>query len=541
MKSFVARLFVLSWLVSSNSLPAEDPQVSIVPKPVKVELRTGSFLLKPETKVTFQPAARVEAQLLAQRLAKATGFPLQTTEANKEAENTLFLIVDTNLERVGTEGYVLDIDTRRAVISAPTAAGVFYGTQSVLQLLPPAIYANSPGKNVAWNIPAMHVEDFPRFAWRGALIDVARHFMPKQTILKFVDLLAMHKMNRLQLHLTDDQGWRIEIRKYPKLTEIGSRRKETRLGHEDKKGGFDGKPHGGFYSQADIREMVRYAQERHVTIVPEIEMPGHAQAAIAAYPELGNTNEKLEVSTEWGVHKNVFNANESTILFLQDVLSEVVELFPSRFIHVGGDEVPIDQWKTSPQAQARMRELKLENELALHGFIIRRMDDFLRSKGRRLVGWDEILEGGVGTTAVVMSWRGSKGGIEAAQAGHDVIMAPNTHTYFDYYQAKGPDEPLAIGGHVPLETVYSFDPVPKNFSATQAQRVLGTQGQLWTEYIATERHLEYLAFPRLTALAEVAWTPAQGKDYAGFQQRLRVHEQRLNSLGVNYRRSFPTR
>jgi hexosaminidase len=478
-----------------------------------------------------------EARLLAEALRRATGYSFEVSESHREIDDAILLTVDPSLERVGDEGYLLRVEPKRVIVHAHTPAGAFYGAQSLLQLLPPAVYAGSVRQGVQWSIPCLHIEDFPRFLWRGALVDVSRHFMPKPVILKFIDALAMQKMNRLQLHLTDDQGWRIEIRKYPKLTEIGSSRKETLLGHHSEKKGFDGKPHAGFYSQADIREMVQYAAARHVTIVPEIEMPGHAQAAIAAYPELGNTGEKLEVSTTWGVHKNVFSPDEKTIRFLQDVLAEVVELFPSKFIHVGGDEVPTDQWKASPQAQARMKELGLKSELALHGYIIRRMDEFLRERGRRLVGWDEILEGGVDTTAVVMSWRGSKGGIEASRGGHDVIMAPNTHTYFDYYQAKGPGEPLAIGGFVPLEAVYGFDPVPEGFSAAEAKHILGTQGQLWTEYIADQRYLEYMAFPRLTALAEVAWTPAQRKDYKGFLDRLRVHEQRLDNIGVNYRRS----
>ncbi|MCW5978436.1 MAG: beta-N-acetylhexosaminidase [Bryobacteraceae bacterium] len=521
----------------SGSPGAESTAAAIIPKPVAVESRSGTFEFNRDTKIVAQPAAASEARLLAGALRVATGFPFDVVEADKGAENAVFLGLDPALTRLGTEGYILEVTPRQVTIQAPTAAGAFYGAQSLRQLLPAAAFSSTPQEGAAWSVACVRIEDYPRFQWRGALLDVARHFMPKETVLKFIDALAIQKMNRLQLHLTDDQGWRIEIKKYPKLTEIGSKRKETRVGLENEKRGFDGKPHGGFYSQADIREMVKYAEERHVTLVPEIEMPGHAQAAIAAYPELGNTGEKLEVSTMWGVHKNVFNANESTIKFLQDVLTEVLDLFPSQFIHVGGDEVPLDQWKASKQAQARMKELGLKEEVQLHGYIIRRMDDFLRSKGRRLVGWDEILEGGVDQTAVVMSWRGSKGGITAAKAGHDVIMAPNTHTYFDYYQAKGPDEPLAIGGFVPLEMVYGFDPIPSEFSPAEAGRILGAQGQLWTEYIATQDYLEYMAFPRLTALAEVAWTPAERKDYQDFTARLREHEKRLDNLGVKYRPS----
>jgi hexosaminidase len=359
--------------------------------------------------------------------------------------------------------------------------------------------------------------------------------MPKAAILRFIDAMALQKLNTLQLHLTDDQGWRIEIRKYPKLTEIGAWRKETRAGHENDAKGFDGKPHGGFYTQADMREIVAYARERHINVVPEIEMPGHAQGAIAAYPELGNTGEKLEVGRHWGVNKNVFNVNERTILFLQDVLSEVLEIFPSKFIHVGGDEVPKDQWKASAEAQARIKQLGLKNEEELQSYFIRRMDEFLTARGRRLVGWDEILEGGLAPGATVMSWRGNKGGIAAARAGHDVVMTPTDYVYLDYYQSKDAGEPLGIGGYVPLEKVYSFEPVPPELNQNEARRVLGAQGNIWTEYIQTPEHLEYMAFPRLAALAEVTWTARDKMDFQDFEPRLVPLQERWKAMGVNFR------
>jgi hexosaminidase len=512
-----------------------EPAVSLIPLPVRLELHRGVFELRADTPIGADSALIPAARLLAASLAPATGFTLPVSQPAAERAGGIRLQLDASLERLGQEGYSLEVTPQRVLIRAFGAPGAFYATQTLRQLLPPAIYSKQPRPGVSWRIPCVRIEDQPRFAWRGALIDVARHFMPKETILKFIDLLAIHKMNSLQLHLTDDQGWRIEIKRYPKLTEIGSIRKETRVGHEREARGFDGKPHGGYYSQADIREIVEYARLRHVRLVPEIEMPGHAQAAIASYPELGNTRERLEVSTRWGVHKNIFNVNESTIEFLQNVLAEVLELFPGEFIHIGGDEVPVDQWKSSPQAQALMRQLGFKSEVELHGWFIGRMNEFLISRGRRLVGWDEILESGAPAGAVVMSWRGTKGGIAAAGAGHDVVMAPNTYTYFDYYQSRHPGEPLAIGGFLPIEKVYEFNPVPAELTPEEAGRILGAQGQLWTEYIPTPQQLEYMAFARLSALAEVVWTPQALRDWPGFLARLRPHLERLEALEVNFR------
>ena len=355
-------------------------------------------------------------------------------------------------------------------------------------------------------------------------------------MLRFIDALAIHKVNILQLHLTDDQGWRIEIRKYPKLTEIGSWRKETRVGREGKSDAFDGVPHGGFYTQSDIREIVRYASDRHITVVPEIEMPGHAQAALAAYPEFGNTGEKLDVWTRWGVSKNVFGVGERTFRFLEDVLTEVMELFPGKYIHVGGDEVPKDQWKASPEAQARIRELGLKDETALHTWFIGRVHEFLKKNGRTLVGWGDITESGITPGSVVMSWRNMNAGVEAARLGNDVVMVPHTSTYFDYYQAGPEGEPFAIGGMTPLEKVYAFEPVPPELTGTEAaRRVLGTQGHLWSEYMKTPEVMEYMAFPRMCALAEVMWSSAANRDYGSFGRRLPQHLQRLKAVGVRYR------
>jgi hexosaminidase len=398
------------------------------------------------------------------------------------------------------------------------------------------MFSQTQKPGAVWDLPVVHIEDQPRFGWRGAMLDTCRHFMPKDFVLEFIDLLALHKLNSFHWHLTDDQGWRIEIKKYPRLTQVGAWRKETRLGHEGRtQHGFDKQPHGGFYTQREIREVVEYARQRHITIVPEIEMPGHAQAAIAAYPELGVKGEPLEVWTRWGVNANIFNPNEKTILFMQDVLSEVIKLFPGTFVHVGGDEAIKDQWKASPEVQARIKELGLKDEHEMQSYFIGRMDKFLTSKGRRLIGWDEILEGGLAPGATVMSWRGVKGGIAAAQAGHDVVMAPTTFTYLDYYQSQEPGELPAIGGFLPLETVYSFEPIPNELTPEQSSHVLGAQAQIWTEYLPTPGHVEYMAFPRLLALSEVTWAAKDRKNYPDFLARLAVHEERLKLLNVNFK------
>jgi hexosaminidase len=516
----------------SGSLAAvagqEAAEPAVIPRPARLLRRSGEFLLEPATRVVAGAGARDEAEWLA-------GVLGCRTSDQARRRGSVELRLEPSLAHLGPEGYMLEVTPQRVTIRGSAAAGVFRGAQSLRQLLPPAAFSAAGGAGSRWRVPCLEIGDSPRFPWRGGLMDVARHFQPKAAILKYIDALALHKINTLQLHLTDDQGWRIEIKKYPKLTEVGSVRRETRAGHEREGRGFDGKPHGGYYTQADIREIVAYAGKRHITVVPEIEMPGHAQAALAAYPEFGNTGEKLEVWTRWGVSRNVFRVSEKTFGFLEDVLSEVLELFPSRYIHVGGDEVPPDQWKASPEAQARIRELGLTSETELHTWFIGRINRFLSARGRTLVGWDEIIEGGMTPGAVVMSWRGVKGGIEAARQGHNVVMTPTSHTYFDYYQSKDPREPLAIGGLITLEQVYDYEPVPAEVSPEEAPRVLGTQGQLWSEYLPTPEHMQYMAFPRMCALSEVAWTPAERRDYADFLRRLPIHLERLKAMGINFR------
>jgi hexosaminidase len=531
---FRAALFVCLFFASVVAV-VEAQRISIIPRPASVSLAAGEFVLDSTTVVLTDRKLRPIGQLLIGWLAPSTGLPLQLKRGARARPNSICLKLDPSLSPLGQEGYRLDVTPESVVIRAPHPAGVFYGVQSLRQLLPPQVFADSLQRAVRWAIPAVSIEDAPRFSWRGALLDVSRHFMPKQTVMKFIDLFALHKLNVLHWHLTDDQGWRIQIKKYPLLTKIGSIRKETRVGHERDAKGFDGTPHGGFYTQDEIREIVEYARRRFVTIVPEIEMPGHAQAAIAAYPELGNTGQRLEVSTHWGVHKNIYSVSEQTIRFLQAVLKEVLDLFPSKFIHVGGDEIRKDQWKTSPEAQARIKQLGLRDEQDLQTYFIRRMAKFLSSHKRRLVGWDDILERDLPREAVVTSWRGTEGAITAARAGYDVIMATSAYTYLDHYQSKDKGEPLAIGDYLPLDTVYSFDPVPRDLTELEARHILGAQGQLWTEYISDQSQLEYMAFPRLIALAEVTWTPTENRVYRDFWERLKFHEQRLRQLQVNFK------
>jgi hexosaminidase len=531
-------LFVAASAVIVHSAADVGPPLSIVPQPVSVTRHDGAFALSPRTPVIVADSTRDLGNRLADMLAPATGWRLAVRTGPPTA-GAIVLRVDPSLTDLGTEGYRLDATRDRVTIRAAAAAGVFYGIQTLRQLLPPDILRQARVANVAWTVPAVSIVDVPRFAWRGAMLDVSRHFMPKEFVRKFIDLLALHKMNTFHWHLTDDQGWRLEIKKYPRLTEVGAWRKETIVGRPSRDGSpnvFDREPHGGSYTQDDVREIVAYARDRFVDVVPEIEMPGHSQAAIAAYPELGNLDQPLEVSTTWGVHQNILNPEESTIRFMEDVLTEVMDLFPSRYIHIGGDEADKTQWRASARVQARIHQLGLKDEAEMQSYFTRQIDAFLTAHGRRLLGWDEILEGGLAQGATVMSWRGVAGGVTAARAEHNVVMAPTTHTYFDYYQSSDREaEPLAIGGLLPLETVYQFDPIPSELSAAASRHILGAQGQIWTEYIKGPKQVEYMAFPRLSALAEAMWTPPARKSFSDFTARLATHLQRLARLDVNYR------
>ena len=385
-------------------------------------------------------------------------------------------------------------------------------------------------------VGATEIQDAPRFPYRGMHLDVGRHFFGPDFVKRYIGMLARYKINRFHWHLTEDQGWRIEIERYPRLTQVAAWRSETHVGHAREPYNGDGQRYGGFYTKDEIREIVAYAQERYVTIVPEIEMPGHSLAALAAYPELACTEGPFEVATTWGIFEDIYCPQEETFEFLEGVLTEVMELFPGEYIHIGGDEAPKARWEESPVAQAVIEREGLEDEDELQSWFIRRIERFLNANGRRLIGWDEILEGGLPPNAAVMSWRGTAGGIEAARQGHDVVMTPTSHLYFDYYQSEDRDqEPLAIGGYLPLERVYSFDPVSADLSSEEARHVLGAQGNVWTEYIETADHVEYMVFPRLFALAEVVWSSPESRSFDSFSQRLGWHLSRLDALGVGYR------
>ena len=531
-------LIVLTAICPAAERPRE--MVSVIPQPVSIEYDEGYFQIGPETRIIAEDQAAIEAAKLIDVLAPAMGFKLNLANASQRRRESITLELEKGPFKLGEEGYMLRVMPKRILIRAKQPAGLFYGIQTLRQLLPAQVFSKTKAEGVEWKVPCVRITDCPRFQWRGLLVDPARHFIPKQDLMRFIDIMALHKFNSLQIHLTDDQGWRIEIKKYPRLTQVGAWRSETLIGHNSQKPWrFDGKRHGGFYTQNDIRQIVKHALDRHIRIVPEIEMPGHARSAISSYSHLGVFPEKqkdIRPWTHWGVSQDIFAPRSRTISFLQDVLSEVMELFPGRYIHIGGDEAVKNQWKASEEIQALIRSKGLKDEDELQAWFIKQMDAFLAKRGRRMVGWDEILQGGLAPGATVMSWRGQQGGITAANAGHDVVMAPTSHTYFDYYQGPSDKEPLAIGGDLPLVKVYGFEPIPEDIAAGKTGHVLGVQGQLWGEYISTARHLEYMAYPRASALAEVGWSPKTSKNYENFLARLSRHLNRFDVAGIHYRK-----
>lgn len=459
-------------------------------------------------------------------------------DEEKSDKNIAFFDLDTS---IADEGYSLDIDPSKIIIKASSAAGFYYAVQSLKQLLPIAVYGDKESVSVEkWEVPCAHIDDAPRFSYRGMHLDVARHFFSVDEVKRYIDLLAMHKLNVFHWHLTDDQGWRIEIKKYPKLTEIGSIRKYTMV--EKNFDQYDNTPYGGYYTQDQIRDIVNYAKERFITIIPEVDLPGHMVAALASYPSLGCTGGPYEVQGVWGVHPDVLCAGkEETYEFVTDVLSEVIELFPSRYIHIGGDECPKDRWKKCPLCQARIRKLGLKTdkehtaEERLQSYFMTRVEKFLNENNRQIIGWDEILEGGAAPNATVMSWRGTDGGVQAAKLRHNVVMTPNTYLYFDYYQSEDTQtEPLAIGSYVPLERVYDFEPVPDTLDNDSKKYILGAQANLWTEYISDFKQVEYMLLPRLDALSEVQWTQPENKNWVNFLDRLQHNIQVYDLKGYNY-------
>lgn len=502
---------------------------SIIPLPAKMEMTNGRFLIDDNTKIYAADELEKEADFLSGMLSTASGANVSSTKNSKNDAHIIYLKLDKSIQN--EEGYKLNVAYDKIEIWGKNPAGVFYGIQSLRMLMPP----KAEKKAVAEvSIPVVVIDDAPRYPYRGMHLDVGRHMFPVDFIKKYIDMIALHKMNRFHWHLTEDQGWRIEIKKYPKLTEIGSVRKETVLAKNLDPYIGDEEEYGGYYTQKEVKDIVAYAQDRHITIIPEIEMPGHARAALTAYPELGNGTGPYEVATTWDVFNQIFAPKEETFQFLENVLTEVMRLFPSEYIHIGGDEAPKNEWKASAQAQEVIKREGLKDENELQSYFIHRIEKFLNEHGRQIIGWDEILEGGLAPNATVMSWRGSQGGIEAAKQGHDVIMTPNTHLYFDYYQSKNKDEPLAWGGYLPVEKVYSLNPTPKELEKDEAKHILGAQGNVWTEYIKTSNHLEYMVLPRMSALAEVVWTPNDKKNWEGFLSRLEVLAKRFDAMDYHY-------
>jgi hexosaminidase len=527
----------------SGETPPPEPIVpkryNLIPLPQKLVEREGAFALSSDARIvtsgTDPDLARV-ALRLAERLRAATGYPVPVDAAGGATPAAIELAIDGGI--AAEEGYTLDVDANGIHAAAKGARGLFYAVETLRQLFPAAIESPSPTNGVSWNVPAVHIEDAPRFSYRGMHLDVSRHFFPVDFVKRYVDLLAHYKMNTLHWHLTDDQGWRIEIKKYPKLTEIGSRRKETVVGIPGPQATYDGTPYGGFYTQDEIRDVVAYASERFVAVLPEIEMPGHALAALASYPELACTPGPFETATTWGVFEDVFCPSDATFQFLNDVMGEVTMLFPSPLVHVGGDEVPLARWDASPVAQGVVASAGLAGTADLETWFIGKIGAFLGTSGHKLVGWDEIAEGAKIPDAIVMSWRGAEKGALAAKQGYQVIMTPIESCYFDKAQSLDPTEPLSGGGVLTLEQVYAFDPMPAGLSADQAALVLGAQGNLWTEYISTPSQAEYMAFPRALALAETTWSPQASRSYRDFLARLTGNATHLDALGVNYARHF---
>ena len=522
--------------MSMGQVPALAADINVIPIPVKVSEQRGEFTLPQNINIQYNTdEGKAIADYLANKLKASTGYTVNV--GNKKGNVTISINPKLKMH---DEGYQLQVTAKGVNIKAKTGKGAFYGMQTFLQLLPAEVESANVVKGVKWVAQCCNIDDYPRFGYRGFHLDPCRHFITVENVKKQIDLMASLKVNTMHFHLTEDQGWRIEIKKYPLLTEIGSKRTQTVIGHNT--GKYDGKPYGGFYTQKEIRDIVKYAADRYITIVPEIDLPGHMQAALAAYPELGCTGGPYKVWEMWGVSDNVLCAgNDKTMKFVDDVLKEVVALFPSKYIHVGGDECPKTQWQKCPKCQARIKELHLEAkdghtaEERLQSYVITHASNYLKSLGRNTIGWDEILEGGLAEGATVMSWRGESGGIAAAKQHHDVVMTPNSYLYFDYYQSHDKaNEPEAIGGYLPLERVYSYEPMPKELTADEARHIIGVQANIWTEYMPTFKQMQYMALPRMAALSEVQWSQPELKNYADFTSRLVDFTHLYDHLGYNY-------
>ena len=518
-------------LGACTSTPPVTKEVSIVPITNHLEETNGAFVLKSNTSIGVIDAELIPAaEYLADMLSGATGYDLKV----KEGEGTITLALG---DVQGKEGaYTLTAESDKVNITGNSYGGVIAGIESLRQLFPPQIESKEIVKGTDWAIPAVNIQDAPRFEWRGIMLDVSRHFYTIDEVKELLDVMALYKMNKFHWHLTDDQGWRIEIKKYPKLTTVGGYRKKTIVGYMwDNPTEWNTKRYGGFYTQEDIKEVVAYAKKRFVEIIPEIEMPGHSVAALTAYPEYSCTGGPFEVEGRWGVFNDIYCTKESTFTFMQDILDEVVELFPSSYIHLGGDEAPRIRWKNCVHCQERMKQEHLTKEAELQTYFINRIENYLNTKGKKIIGWDEILEGGILQRATVMSWRGEKGGIHAAKAGYDVIMSPNIYMYFNCLQSKVNEKKIGNPNRViTLEKVYNYHPVPEVLSADEAKHIKGVQANLWTEYMSALDEMEYMLYPRVAALSEVAWSKKENKDYGRFCTRLESIRRHYDVLGVNY-------
>lgn len=517
---------------------AEEPQnkeISIIPQPQAISVDEGVFEVNKDTKIFIDPCTdemKRIAGFINEKFEKAAGFELEIVDRMPEENFIAFKNAG-----MPTESYVINAKPYGVSIDYGDGAGAFYAVQTLLQLLPVEIFAQNRQAGTDWTIPCCSIEDSPRFKYRGMHLDVCLHYFDFEFLKRYIDIMAAHKVNRFHWHLTEDQGWRLEIKKYPLLTEKGQWRKETVVGSLYS-GVYDGIPHGGYYTQDQVKELVRYAAERYVTIIPEIELPGHALAAIACYPELScGLEDHYETATKWGIFKQVYCTKESTFKFLEDVFDEVFELFPSELIHIGGDECPKASWKACPHCQSMIKKLGLKDEFELQSYFVTRMEKYINSKGRQIIGWDEILQGGLAPNAKVMSWLGEEGGIKAAQQHHEVVMSPHQKYYLDYWQADPYSEPLAMSGPTTLKTMYEYEPVPEVLTSQEAKYIIGVEGCVWTEYMPTPERVEYMAWPRMCAIAETGWTQAS-KDWDGFTRRLERHFDRLDGMEVGYCKAF---
>lgn len=515
-------------------------EIAIIPQVQKMTLGESSFKFNQGTALIVENTEQeVIASQLAAMFEKVAGWKPEITVGGAEGSNQVYFKTDSQLP---DEAYSLEVKKSGIEIKAAKPAGFFYALQTLRQLLPAEIESSQKQEKIEWLVPVISISDSPSFKWRGFMLDVSRHFFTKEEVLRMIDNLSLHKINTFHLHLVDDNGWRIEIKKYPKLTEVGAwrvDREDRPWNSRPKQEAGEKATYGGFYTQADIKEMVAYAQSKFITIVPEIEMPAHVTSALAAYPQYSCTGGPFTVQPGgvWPITDIYCAGNDSTFQFVEDVLSEVIDLFPSKYIHIGGDEATKTEWEKCPKCQKRIKTEGLKNTGELQSYFIKRIEKFVNSKNKVLLGWDEILEGGLPAEATVMSWRGFKGGIEAATLGHDVVMTPNSDCYFDYYQGPMDQEPLAIGGYLPLSKVYNFSPVPPELDATAAKHILGGQANLWTEYIPNFKQVEYMTFPRIAALAEALWSPKEVRNWEDFSRRIQLMMKRYDQMGINYSKS----